>query len=94
MMDARLVDSGGVRRFSDARIQAAIDSALASVKPESKVAVVVHHTYAYPGGVAGENRTTATLLVRLPQGFSVAAAGYKDWTSGEIGGEAQLVWEI
>lgn len=94
MMDSRLVDSGGVRRFSDTRIQAAIDSALASVKPDSKVAVVVHHIYAHPGGVAGENRTTATLLVRLPQGFSVAAAGYKDWSKGEIGAEAQLVWEL
>ena len=37
--------SGGVRRFSDARIQAAVDSALAEAKPEDKVCVVAHHTF-------------------------------------------------
>jgi len=79
--------SGGIRRFSDARIQAAIDSALAEAKPEDKVCVVAHHTFA-----GGENVTKLSVMVRLPAGFSVMAGAFKDWSKGDVGAEGKIVF--
>ncbi len=81
----------GLRRFSDTRIQTAIDSALAALEPGKSLAVVAHHVY-HNDGTAVENVTKLSLVVRLPAGFSVAAAAYKDWTSGELGAEGEVVW--
>lgn len=86
---AKLIDSGGVRRFSDARIQAAVDSALAEAKPTDQVVVVAHHVY---GDHGTQNITKLSLLVRLPQGFSVAAGAFKDWTKDDVGAEGKIVW--
>lgn len=79
--------SGGIRRFSDARIQAAVDSALAEAKPEDKVCVVAHHTFA-----AGENITRLSIMVRMPAGFSVMAGAFKDWQKGDVGAEGKIVF--
>lgn len=86
-------DSGGVRRFSNLNIQAAIDSALAEAKPEDKVVVVAHHVFNTDGTVV-ENVTKASILVRLPAGFSVMAGGYKDWSKGSLGAEGKIVWKF
>jgi hypothetical protein len=85
-------DSGGVRRFSNLKIQAAIDTALAEATDADKVVIVAHHVYNTDGSVV-ENRTMMSALVRLPAGFSVMAGGFKDWTKGELGVEGKIVWK-
>jgi hypothetical protein len=92
-MSEALYDSGGIRRFSNLKIQSAIDSALAESKPEDKVVVVAHHVYNNDGTVV-ENVTKLSALVKLPGGFSVMAAAYKDWGKGDIGAEGKIVFKL
>lgn len=84
--------SGDVRRFSNLKLQAAIDSALAEAHPDDKVVVVAHHVYNADGSVV-ENITKVSALVRLPAGFSLMAGGYKDWSKGDLGAEGKIVWK-
>ena len=85
-------DSGGLRRFTNLKVQAAIDSALAEARPEDKVVVVAHQVY-NNDGTTTENRTMLSAMVRLPAGFSVLAGGYRDWNKGDIGFEGKIVWK-
>ena len=80
--------TGTLRRFSDDRIQAAIDSALAEAKPEDKMVVVAHHAY----NSDGTNVTKLSVLYRLPAGFSVVAGAFKDWSKGDQGVEGKIVF--
>lgn len=86
---ATLVETNGIKRFSDARIQAAIDSALAELGPNEPIAVVAHHIY----NSDGTNRTQLSAAIRLGNDWSIMAAGYKDWTKGDLGAEAKVVWK-
>jgi hypothetical protein len=84
-----LYQTGTLRRFSDDRIQAAIDNALAEMKPEDKMAVVAHHVY----NSDGTHITKLSAVYRLPAGFSVVAGAYKDWTKGDQGIEGKIVFK-
>lgn len=83
-----LYQTGTLRRFSDDRIQSAIDSALAEMKPEDKIAVVAHQVF----NSDGTNQTKLSVVCRLPAGFSVVAGAYRDWTKGDYGGEGKIVF--
>ena len=83
-----LFQTGTLRRFSDERIQAAIDNAFAEAKPEDKLVVVAHHVF----NSDGTNVTKLSALYRLPAGFSVVAGAYKDWTKGDMGAEGKIVF--
>ena len=78
----------GIRKFSDARINIAIESALAEMKPDEKVAIVAHHVY-----TGGENVTKLSAVYRLGPTFTVMAGAFKDWTKGDLGAEAKVVWK-
>ncbi len=82
-------EAGGIRRFSDARIAAAVDEALAELGPDDKLAVVAHQTYSS----TGESITKLSVVYRLGSDFSVVAAGFKDWNRGDLGAEAKVVWK-
>lgn len=83
-----LIQTGSLRRFSDDRIQQAIDNALAEAKPEDKLVVVAHQVY----NSSGENITKLSVLYRLPAGFSVVAGAFKDWNKGDMGAEGKIVF--
>lgn len=70
----------GVRRFHDLNIQAAVESVLATVPADKRVAVVAHATLL---GAA------LTAMVRLSGRWSVLAAAYKPYR-GPLAAEAQL----
>ena len=82
----------GVRRFSNGRLQAAIESAMAELGPDDHVAIVAHQIYDRDGD-AIENVTLLSSVVRLKPGLSVMVAGYKDWTKGTLGAEGRVVWK-
>ena len=83
---------GGLRRFSNSKLQSAIDDAIASVGDAQFVAVA-HHLYEQDGTQV-ENVTKVSALVRMQDGkFSLAVAGYKDWTKGSLGAEAKAIWK-
>lgn len=83
---------GGLRRFSNAKLQSAIDDAIASAGDAHFVAVA-HHVYEQSGEEV-ENVTKVSALVRLADGkFSLAAGAYKDWNKGDLGAEAKVIWK-
>lgn len=88
---AKYTTPDGLKRFTNAKLQSAIDTAIASAG-DAPVVVVAHHLYEQNGS-AVENVTKASILVRLPHGFSLMAGGYKDWSKGDLGAEAKLVWK-
>jgi hypothetical protein len=83
---------GGLKRFTNAAVQSAVDSALAEMKPEDNVVVVAHQVY-NQDGTAIENVTKVSAVVRLPHGLSILAGGYKDWTKGSLGAEGKIIWK-
>lgn len=82
----------GLRRFSNAKLQSAIDDAIASAG-DSPFVAVAHHVYEQ-NGVEVDNVTKVSALVRMQDGkFSLAVGAYKDWTKGDLGAEAKVVWK-
>jgi hypothetical protein len=88
---AKYTTPEGLKKFSNTKLQSAIDAAIASAG-DAPVVVVAHHVFEQ-NGAAVENITKASILVRLPHGFSLMAGGFKDWTKGDVGGEAKVVWK-
>lgn len=83
----------GLRRFVNPNIQAAVDSALSELGPNDQVAVVAHQVYNADGTVV-TNKTMLSAVARTKdQKWSVMVAGYKDWSHGDLGGEAKVVWK-
>lgn len=82
----------GVRVFDNAKIQGAIDSALAAMGPDDRFATVAHHVYR-SDGTKVENVTKLSVVVKVKGGFSIAAGAYKDWTSGDQGAEGKIVFK-
>lgn len=83
---------GGLRKFSNSKLQDAIDDAIASAGDAHFVAVA-HQVY-HQDGTAIENVTKVSALVRMQDGkFSLAVGAYKDWTKGDLGAEAKVVWK-
>ena len=83
---------GGIRKFSNAKLQSAIDDAVASAG-DAHFVVVAHQVY-QQDGTAIENVTKVSALVRMADGkFSLAVGAYKDWTKGDLGAEAKVVWK-
>lgn len=73
-----------IRRFSDDKIQDAIDEALSHITADKPVAVIAHAT------LEGVKLSAA---VRLGTEWSILAAAYKDWGGeGDLGAEAKVVW--
>jgi hypothetical protein len=81
-MDNRLTETNGIRRFSDVKIQAAIDEALKHVTPEKPVAVVGHVT---------DEGWKLSAAARLGDDWSIMAAAYQDW-GGSVSADAAVVW--
>jgi len=86
-------DPNGVRKFSNAKLQSAIDDAIAA-SGDSHFVAVAHQVYNQNGDQI-ENVTKVSLLVKLDSAgkFSIAAGGYKDWTKGDLGAEAKVIWK-
>jgi hypothetical protein len=87
---AKWEDANGIRKFSNAKLQSAIDDALKALPADAHAAFVAHHVFEQ-NGAATENITKVSAFVKGPAGFSLAVAGYKDWHRGDIGAEAKLV---
>lgn len=82
----------GLRKFTNAKLQSAIDDAIASAG-DSHFVVVGHHEFEQDGA-ENKNITKVSALVRMADGkFSVAVGGYKDWSKGDLGAEAKIVWK-
>lgn len=82
----------GIRKFTNAKLQSAIDDAIASAG-DSHFVVVGHHEYEQDGTV-NTNVTKVSALVRTSDGkFTLAVGAYKDWSNGDLGGEAKVVWK-
>jgi hypothetical protein len=78
----QLVETNGIRRFSDANLQRAIDRTLAALPADRKVAVVAH---------ADTKGAALSAVVRLGDEWSVMAAAYKPYGK-PLEAEAQVVW--
>jgi hypothetical protein len=87
---AKYETGAGARRFTNAKLQSAIDDAFAALPADKSVAAVVHHVY-NQDGTAVENVTKVSIVARGPFGSTIMAAAFKDWTKGDIGAEAKLV---
>ena len=83
---------GLIRRFENPKTQAALDLGIAEMDSADRVGVIVHHIYDTAGAVI-QNETKATIVVRLGNQFSIAAAGFKDWTKPGFTVEGKLVWK-
>ncbi len=82
-----LTQVAGIRRFDDPHLQAAIDRAVAALPAGRRVVVVGHASV--PG--QPDAGASMSLLVRLGDTFSVAAAAYKPY-AGKLEGEAEILW--
>jgi len=89
---AKFKTADGLAKFSNTRLQSAIDDAIAAMGPDDHFAAVAHHVY-NQDGTAVENVTKVSAVVRVKGGFSLAVAGYKDWTKDALGAEAKIVWK-
>ena len=87
---AKWEDANGIRKFSNVKLQGAIDDAFKTLPPDKHAAIVAHHIYNQDGSEV-ENITKVSIFVKGPAGFTLAAAGYKDWSKGSVGAEAKLV---
>jgi len=86
---AKWEDSNGVRRFSNARLQSAIDDAIAAIPADKHAAFIAHHVYRQDG-TRVESIAKVSAFVRGPAGFTLAVGAYKDWSRGDLGVEAKL----
>lgn len=77
-----LTQVAGIRRFDDAKIQAAIDNALAGLPDGRRCAVVAHATM---------TGASLSLVVKLGDKWSVAAGAYKPY-AGALTAEAEVRW--
>lgn len=85
-------DANGVRRFSNAKLQSAIDDAIAA-SDGSTFTAVAHHVYEQNGDKI-DNITKVSAFVKMADGkFSLAVGGYKDWAKGDLGVEAKAIWK-
>lgn len=82
----------GVRKFTNSRLQDAIDDAIASAG-DAHFVVVGHHEYNQTGGI-NENVTKLSALVRTSDGkYTLSLGAFKDWNKGDQGVEAKVVWK-
>lgn len=72
--------SDEIRPFSNAALQASIDSALESLPEDTKGAVIAH--------VDGDG-ASLSIVGKIGDKWSVVAEGYRSW-DGELGGAAQV----
>lgn len=90
---AKYKGADGIVRFSNTRLQAAVDDAAKALGADDHFAAVAHHVY-NQDGTEVENVTKVSAIVRTKDGkLSLAVAGYKDWSKGSLGGEAAVVWK-
>ena len=78
----QVTESNGIRRFSNNKVQSAINNALAKLPKDHKLAVVAH------ADLEGASLTT---VVKLDDKWSVQAGAYKPWR-GKLSAEAEVVW--
>lgn len=84
--------SDGIRRFTNSKLQGAIDDAFNAAKATDKPFVVVAHQVYNQDGSTVENVTKISAFVKVGDSLSMAVGGYKDWTKGDLGAEAKVVW--
>jgi len=77
-----LLKTHDIRKFTDARIQAAVEDALQFVDADTPVAAVAHAT---------TEGVKLSLAYRAGKDWTIMAAAYKDW-HGDMGAEAKVVW--
>jgi hypothetical protein len=77
-----LTQVAGIRRFDDAKIQAAIDNALAGLRADLKCAVVAHATM---------TGASLSVVVKLGDQWSITAGAFKPY-SGTLTAEAEVKW--
>jgi hypothetical protein len=77
-----ITQAAGIRRFDDAKIQSAIDNALAGLPADRKCAVVAHATM---------TGASLSLVVKLGDQWSVAAGAFKPY-AGPMTAEADVRW--
>lgn len=88
----RLDDDGHlIRRFSDERIQSAIDEAMSHIDADTPVATVAHLV------VDGSGRASAkvSIATRFGDSVTIQAAAFADWGGGsaaDLGAAAKIVW--
>lgn len=93
-MDSKLVESPtGIRKFSNEKLQSAIDDALSELSGDTKVAVVAHGIY-LNDGTSLKSLATLSAAVKIGNQWSIMVAGYKDFAKGDLGAEAKVVWKI
>jgi hypothetical protein len=81
-MDSKLMQVSGIRTFSDANIQKAIDQALTKLPSGHTVAAVAH---------ADLNGASVSLVVKLGDKWSVMAGAYQPY-KGKLSAEAEVIW--
>jgi hypothetical protein len=86
-----LRQDGKIRRFTDDRIRAAVDNALAQLSDDDQVATVAHAAWKRDGS----KFATLSIAARDDDGeWTVMAGGYADWTHElDVGVEAKVVWK-
>lgn len=83
---SQLIETNGIRRFTDANIQLQIDRALAELPADRKLAVVAHASR------FGDTTTgSLSIVTRLGEKWSIAAGCYKS-TGKPFTGEGKVVW--
>ena len=76
----KLIEGNEIRVFSNEKLQAQIDKAVASLPENAAGAVVLH------GDLSG---ASLSVVGKVGDNWTVVAAGYRKW-SGELAGEAEV----
>lgn len=83
---------GGLRVFSNEKLQNAIDMAVADAG-DAPFVVVAHHEFDQHGA-ENTNVTKLSVVGKTADGeWTVVAGAFKDWTSGDLGAGAKVVWK-
>lgn len=87
-----LTKIGGQRFFSNEKLQNAIDMAVADAS-DAPFVVVAHHEFDQHGN-ENTNVTKLSVAGKLADGkVTIVAGAFKDWTSGDLGAGAKVVWK-
>ena len=81
-LDFALTESNGIRRFSDKKLQSAIDAAIARRKPDRPLVVVAH---------ADGEKAYLSAAYHAGNEWTIVAAAYKDYDEPFRYG-AEVVW--
>lgn len=78
-----LTETNGVRRFSDSKLDEAINAAIARKNPDKDLVVVGH---------IDRNKLYFSALYKMGDNFSVVAAAYKSRSAPDWDVGAEVIW--